>query len=110
MESPQQISVSRTAWTWWKNAAGVEGTFRATKRLIGMLWEFVRDSTPDRLRARFGDADYDWDHRVNPPSGAGGWRDRLLGPFHSAYQPTEPAAFHEMLGTLREYAGIDFRD
>ena len=75
-----------------------EGYFAATPRLCcGVLWEFVRDSTPERLRQRFGDADYDWDHRVNTTSGAVGWRDRLLGMFHSAYQPTEPAAFHEML-------------
>jgi SAM-dependent methyltransferase len=84
-----------------------------------VLWEFARDSTPDRLRARFGDADYDWDYRVNTTSGAVGWRDRLLGMFHSAYQPTEPAAFHEMLDTVQHTAGtvqaalgtpLDFRD
>ena len=63
----------------------------ATRRLAGVLWEFARDSTPDRLRQRFGDAEYDWDYRVNTTSGAVGWRDRLLGMFHSAYQPTEPA-------------------
>ncbi len=74
-----------------------EGSIAATRRLLGVLWEFARDSTPERLRPRFGDADYDWDHRVNTTSGAVGWRDRLLGMFHSAYQPTEPAAFHEML-------------
>jgi SAM-dependent methyltransferase len=85
---------------------------------VSVLWEFVRDSTPDRLRARFGDAEYDWDHRVNTTSGAVGWRDRLLGMFHSAYQPTEPVAFHEMLDglqqLLRQTTGLDhtldFRD
>jgi len=87
---------------------------RATRRLLGVLWEFVRESTPERLRQRFGDADYDWDHRVNTTSGAVGWRDRLLGQFHSAYQPTEPAAFHEMLDSLQqqdnlEGKALDFR-
>jgi SAM-dependent methyltransferase len=80
-----------------------------------VLWEFARDSTPERLRQRFGDADYDWDFRVNTTSGAVGWRDRLLGMFHSAYQPTEPAAFHEMLDALQQTPGADhttinFRD
>jgi SAM-dependent methyltransferase len=84
-----------------------------------VLWEFVRDSTPERLRQRFGDADYDWDYRVNTTSGAVGWRDRLLGMFHSAYQPTEPAAFHEMLDSLQQIIQrtpnpdqitLDFRD
>jgi SAM-dependent methyltransferase len=97
-----QISVLNAARAWWKYAASVEGKFRATRRLLGVLWEFVRDSTPDRRRSRFGDAGYDWDYRVNTTSGAVGWRDRLLGMFHSAYQPTEPAAFHEMLDAIRD--------
>ena len=102
MDATPQISVLQTAWQWWTYAARYEGAVAATRRLLGVLWEFARDSTPDRLRARFGDADYDWDYRVNTTSGAVGWRDRLLGMFHSAYQPTEPAAFHEMLGGLQQ--------
>jgi hypothetical protein len=110
MDSFPQISILETAWTWWNHAAGYEGYFRATRRLAGVLWEFVRDSTPERLRQRYGDADYDWDYRVNTTSGAVGWRDRLLGMFHSAYQPTEPAAFHEMLDSLQRHSNLDFRD
>ncbi len=102
MDATPQISVLGTAWQWWTYAARYEGSVAATRRLLGVLWEFARDSTPDRLRARFGDAEYDWDYRVNTTSGAVGWRDRLLGMFHSAYQPTEPAAFHEMLDGLQQ--------
>lgn len=107
MDSPPQISVFETAWQWWTYAATYEGYFAATRRLLGVLWEFVRDSTPERLRARFGDADYDWDYRVNTTSGAVGWRDRLLGMFHSAYQPTEPAAFHEMIEAVQQALNSD---
>ena len=92
MDSPAEISVPQTVWRWWRYAASYEGYCRATRRLLGVLWEFARDSTPERLRQRYGDADYDWDYRVNTTSGAVGWRDRLLGQFHSSYQPTEPAA------------------
>jgi SAM-dependent methyltransferase len=35
-----------------------------------------------------------------------GWRERLLGHFHSPYQPTEPALFREMIASLR----IDFQE
>ncbi len=97
-----RISVWQTAYRWWKHAASYEGYYLATRRLFAVLWDFVRDSTPERLRQRYGDADYDWDYRVNTTSGAVGWRDRLLGQFHSAYQPTDPAAFHEMLSALQE--------
>src|SRR3984957_2898222 len=107
MESLPEIGVWRTAWRWWTQAASYEGSFLATRRLLGVLWEFARDSTPGRLRQRFGDADYDWDYRVNTTSGAVGWRDRLLGQFHSSYQPTEPAAFHEMLATLQHSPNPD---
>ncbi len=100
--APPPISVLATAWQWWTYAARYEGYLRATRRMIAVLWEFARDSTPERRRLRFGDADYDWDHRVNTTSGAVGWRDRLLGMFHSEYQPTEPTAFHEMLNRLEQ--------
>jgi SAM-dependent methyltransferase len=107
MDSPPEISVLETAWQWWTYAANYEGYFPATRRLLGVLWEFLRDSTPERLRQRYGDADFDWDYHVNTTSGAVGWRDRLLGMFHSAYQPTEPAAFHEMLDALQQTPSSD---
>ncbi len=44
--------------------------------------------------------EYDWEHRVNTTSGTVGWRARLLGLFHSPYQPTDPALFHEMMAGL----------
>jgi SAM-dependent methyltransferase len=113
--SPPQPGLCRTVHQWWRNAASYEGRYLATRRLLGVLWEFVRDSTPQRLRQRYGDADYDWDYRVNTTSGAVGWRDRLLGQFHSAYQPTEPFAFHDMLNALQQSSSPDqtvlnFRD
>jgi hypothetical protein len=80
-------------------------------RLIGIGWEFVRESTPSRRRQRYGDVEYDWDHRVDTTGATVGWRDRLLGHFHSPYQPTEAALFHEMLAglavDLREFTFID---
>jgi SAM-dependent methyltransferase len=66
----------------------------------------MRESTPERRRSRYGDMDYDWEHRVNTTSGTVGWRERLLGVFHSPYQPTDPAQFAEMMAALP----IDFRE
>jgi SAM-dependent methyltransferase len=74
----------------------------AARQFIRALWEFARDSTPQRRRLRFGDADYDWDKRVNTTSGAVGWRERLLGVFHSEYQPTDPYFFREMMDALQQ--------
>jgi SAM-dependent methyltransferase len=105
-----RISLLRSARRWWNDVAAREGSLAATRQLLSALWEFVRDSTPERRRQRYGDADYDWEHRVNTTSAVVGWRDRLLGLFHSPYQPTESALFHEMLDALREQSHSDLRD
>ena len=94
----------------WRERASQAGAFRATRDLAATLWEFVRDSTPARLRSRFGDADYDWEHRVNTTSGAVGWRDRLLGLLNSPYQPTEESLFREILAALQEKTRCDFTE
>ena len=97
-----------TAYQYWADRASQSGSLVATRDLAVALWEFLRDSTPSRLRSRFGDADYDWDFRVNTTSGAVGWRDRLLGVLHSPYQPTEPGLFHAMLDALAEQAKLNY--
>jgi len=104
----------------WSDIAAREGRIAATRALFAALWGFARDSTPARLRQLYGDADYDWEHRVNTTSAAISWRDRLLGVFHSPYQPTEPALFSEMIQSLQNHAlqnhalpgqtSFDFRD
>ena len=100
----------REARDFWAGHAARRGRLAATGALVAALWEFARDSTPARLRGRFGDADYDWDHRVNTTSGAVGWRDRLLGVFYSPYQPTEPGLFQEMMDALHEQTQLNFAD
>jgi SAM-dependent methyltransferase len=108
--SASQISLSRSMRKWWKNIAAREGRIAATRQLAAALWEFARDSTPERRRQRYGDADYDWEHRVNTTSAAVNWRDRLLGVFHSPYQPTEAALFHEMIDALHQQTHLNFSD
>lgn len=96
-------------WTafrgWWRDESRQKGLVGASGGLARELWGFLRDSTPERRRRRYGDMDYDWEHRVNTTAGTVGWRERLLGVFHSPYQPTEPVLFQEMMAGLP----IDFR-
>jgi len=105
-ETPSLITSVRN---FWNERRSQQGFFMATAALLAGIWEFIRDSTPARLRSRFGDADYDWDYRVNTTSGAVGWRDRLLGVLHSPYQPTEPGLFHEMIEMLQQN-GLDLSE
>lgn len=89
---------------WWKETSARDGVASAARRLTGELYDFLRDSLPDRRRQRYGDIDYDFDFHVNTTGATVGWRDRLLGHFLSPYQPTEPALFHQMIAALE----IDF--
>jgi SAM-dependent methyltransferase len=107
---PPQPGLLPSARQWWREQAVREGPLAASFQFLKGLWEFLLDSTPQRRRQRYGDADYDWDHHVNTTSAAVGWRDRLLAIFYSAYQPTQPALFHEMLDALHSRAAIDFHD
>jgi SAM-dependent methyltransferase len=101
---------------WWHENSTRDRFFPTLKCFLSMLWEFVRDSTPSRRRQRYGDTEYDWDYRVDTTGATVGWRDRLLGMFHSPYQPTEPALFREMLASLTlaspmlSSAKFDFRE
>ena len=106
---PQQFW--RALGGWWREQAREKGATRATSVLVRKLWSFARDSTPERRRRRYGDMEYDWEHRVNTTSGTVSWRARLLGLLHSPYQPTEPALFQEMMASLpiefRQFTFID---
>jgi hypothetical protein len=110
-DSPSsRISIARSAWHWCGEIAALRGRIAAIRELLTALAGLIRDSTPQRRRQHYGDADFDWDHRVNTTSAAVGWRDRLLGVFHSPYQPTESALFHEMIGALSKHPTFDFRE
>src|SRR5262245_9218116 len=105
-ELPAQSKLTSAFWQWWKQETKNTGFVSASRHLFAGLWEFLRDSTPARKRQRYGDVDYDGDHRVDTTGATVGWRERLLGTFHSPYQPTESVLFHRMLDNLK----IDFRE
>lgn len=106
--SAKSPSVAAAGTQYWKDLCARSGPVAATAGLLKAVYSFVRDSTPERQRRLYGDFDFDWDNRVNTMSGGVGWRERLLGVFYSLYQPTEPAAFHEMLEALRAGGELDF--
>ena len=92
-------------WNWWCDQRRETSTFSAFRRLLGIAWEFGRESLPDRRRQRYGDVDYDWEHRVNTTGAALNWRTRLLGLLHSQYQPVPPEQFREMISALAGHIG-----
>jgi SAM-dependent methyltransferase len=91
----------------WRESARHAGAWSATRELSADLWEFLRDSTPERRRARYGDIDYDFESGADTTAANVGWRTRLLAALSGApYQPTVPAEFHEILRAI----GADFRE
>jgi SAM-dependent methyltransferase len=89
---------------WWRRERETKSVARAGWSLACVFWAFLRESTPERKRRKYGDADYDWERRVNTTSGGVGARSRFLGLLHSEYQPIEPEIFREIFGQL----DIDF--
>src|SRR5256885_16761913 len=89
---------------WWSRERQSSGRVRALWKLGSVFLEFTRESTPERRRRRYGDAEYDWEQRVNTTSGGGGGGSRLVGRPHSENQPNEPEVFCEITARME----IDF--
>ena len=104
-------SLSSAIRHWWREERRSRSAFTTLGKLIGVGCEFVRDSLPDRKRQRFGDADYDWQYRVNTTSAGVSCSARLIGLLNSPYQPMEEDLFYEMLNRLAvDFAGFTFID
>jgi len=106
MTGEQNPALLSTMGRYWKQSLACCGFLPAARSFANLIREFLWESTPAQRRRRYGDAEYDWDYRVDTTSATVGWRERLIGQFHSAYQPTEPALFKEMMASLK----IDFRE
>jgi hypothetical protein len=85
-----ELGLMQTLRQWWKESQARAGFLRTARSFAAAIWGFARESMPERRRRRYGDVDFDWDYRVDTTSATVGWRNRLLGTFHSPYQPTGP--------------------
>ena len=85
---------------WWARERELKSAVHVARDMAGIFWEFLRESTPERQRRRYGDVEYDWERRVNTTSGGVGPRSRLLGLLHSEYQPIEPELFREIMARM----------
>jgi SAM-dependent methyltransferase len=102
-----QLSLSTAFTGWWRRQRQEVRPLASFRRLLAIIYEFLRDSIPDRRRQRYGDIDYDWDHRVNTTGAALPWRTRLLGLLNSIYQPISPQQFREIMSALAAHLAPD---
>ena len=86
---------------WWNRERESKSRIGAAWKLASVFWEFLRESTHERKRRRYGDLEYDWKRRVNTTSGGVAARSRLLGLLHSEYQPIEPELFREIMAQMQ---------
>ena len=100
------MTIASALRRWWREnyrRRGLRGALRAFGREMA---EFIRDSTPERRRGRYGDVEWDCETGANTTSANVNWRDRLVavlvGP---GYQPCDPELFRETLDLLKS----DFR-
>jgi len=106
MINEQGPGLPATLRRFWNEGVAANGFWPTARSFAIHIREFLWESTPAQRRRRYGDAEYDWDHRVDTTSATVGWRERLLGHFHSPYQVTEPEILHEMMAVPK----IDFRE
>ena len=77
------------------------GLILTTRHAASRIAYFLRDSTPERRRARFGDLDFDLENSVDTTSARQSLLTRLRGLFTaSEYQATDPETFRDMMAAL----------
>jgi SAM-dependent methyltransferase len=97
VHDPTVISAIRN---WWREQRQETGFSATSRKLLAIVFEFLRDSLPEGKRQRYGDVDFDWEFRVDTTSATVSWRERFIGSLSSPYQPIEPALFREIMNSL----------
>jgi SAM-dependent methyltransferase len=110
LDSPYSFRSGFT--TWWRDGVNLRGYWGALASLGTSLYELLRDYTPARRRLRYGDLEYDWEHRVDTT-----WSNIRLGTrlreilAGRQYQPIEADLFRDVIGGLDlEYEQFTFID
>jgi SAM-dependent methyltransferase len=106
------MTIAAALRRWWGENYRRRGAWGALRQLGREMAEFVRDSTPERRRGRYGDVEWDCETGADTTSANLGWRDRLVtvlvGP---GYQPCDPELFRETLALLHaDFRGFTFVD
>jgi SAM-dependent methyltransferase len=86
---------------WLRYSFARRGLLRTSAALLQGAFEIARDRLPWRRRLRYGDIDFDWDHRVDTT-----WSNLALGTrmrellTGRGYQPSDPLTFHQIMTQL----------
>lgn len=109
---PPPFTLAQGFARWWRESVARRGFARTLASLGASVFELLRDLTPSRRRLRYGDMEFDWDHRVDTTWANVRFATRVREIFAGrAYQPAEPELFRYVLRALnidhREFTFID---
>jgi len=89
------------ALTWVRDSLRHRGLAGTLCYYARELRDMLVDLTPERRRSRYSDIDFDFDRNVDTTWATVSLRTRLREWLSGGqYQPTEPAAFHQMLDAI----------
>ncbi len=104
-------SGSTNALTWLRDSLRHRGIAGSVGYYSRELFDLLRDLTPARRKSRYGDIDFDFEHNVDTTWATVSFRTRIHEWLSGGqYQPSEPAAFREMLDSLPAVDGFTFID
>lgn len=106
------FSFARAFQRHFRDSVRQYGVLRTLFQLSEALLRFLRELTPGRRRASYGDLDYDFDHLVDTTRANVSFRTQLIAALTGhQYFPTEPWLFAEMLRALPiEFSQYTFID
>ena len=86
---------------WISDTIRSRGLFGALRCYAAGAVELLRDLAPARRKSRYGDIDYDFEHRVDTTWATVSLRTRLRELLSGGqYQPSEPVLFHQILNSM----------
>ena len=111
-EQQGRFHLGRTAAIWFRDSFEYRGFWRTAGLFLERLFEFVRELTPARRQLRYGDLQFDFDHRVDTTWSNVGIKTRIRELFAGEpYQPIEADQFHDMMQALAiDYGKYTFID
>ena len=94
-------SSSGNALAWVRDSLRHRGLGGSLRYYGREFLDMLRDLTPERRRSRYGDIDFDFDHKVDTTWATVSMRTRVREWLSGGqYQPSEPAAFREMIDSI----------
>jgi SAM-dependent methyltransferase len=85
----------------WQGSVRYYGLRHTAAQVGGAAYRFFREFLPGRRRARYGDLDYDFEHRVDTTRANVGFRAQLIAALSGhQYFPTEPWLFDQIMQAL----------